>query len=131
MSNYHRAEYEDVAHIFARVETMINTKLLSPNEIMEEFRNEFMDLFTTKGQSFNKTRFLNASKVEERELSASEEPRFQTFGLTEDNEPFILNAVKNDELVGITDEQAGGIIAYGIGMPHAVLIAKALNGVES
>ena len=62
MSNYYRAEYEDVAHIFARVETMINTKLLSPNEIMEEFRNEFMDLFTTKGQSFNKTRFLNASK---------------------------------------------------------------------
>jgi hypothetical protein len=62
MPDYYKRQYEDIAEIIKSVNDKINVSLLSPNEILETFTNDFIGLFKTKGQSFNETRFLNAIK---------------------------------------------------------------------
>lgn len=62
---YHRPEYEDLAEIIKSLKsTAARHEAQSIDDILADLENSVIHLFETKGQSFNKTRFLNAIKVE-------------------------------------------------------------------
>jgi len=54
--------------------------------------------------------------------------RFGSMDLNEDDHlEQIVEGVKAGDLIGITDEKDGGIIAYAVGQEHADLIVTALQ----
>jgi hypothetical protein len=57
LSVYHRDEYQDVANIIRGLSVT--------EEVRTQVTSAFIGLFKTKGQSFNETRFLNATKPDE------------------------------------------------------------------
>ena len=54
--------------------------------------------------------------------------RFGSMDLDKKNNiPDTIRSALDGELIGITDESKGGIIAYAIGEEHAVLLVQALR----
>lgn len=75
MSNYHHAEYEDFAALIKRLKSTVaySSVPCSAADIVTDLEKEVMQLFKNSGQSFNKTRFLNATKLEDFDAKLSAE----------------------------------------------------------
>lgn len=68
-----------------------------------------------------------SEKDQEDEYYTSEDPRFNFMDLDEEtNKPDLQKWVENDELVGLVDEECGGIIGY-VNPAHADKLYSILN----
>lgn len=68
-----------------------------------------------------------AVKKQKKEFYTKEEPRFSTMDLDEEtNIPDLKNWVEERQLVGLVDEECGGIIGY-VNPAHAEKLYKLLN----
>ena len=71
---YQKQTYEDLAAIIlaAKKTVAYSSVPVTASDILADIEAEVVRLFENKGQSFNKTRFLNAVKIEEPETDDDE-----------------------------------------------------------